>query len=345
MAVDPVPAVVHGAKHSADVFRQWIHDSTTGGEGISSPAGLKVRATGTPSSQVRVAPGGVIIPNSYSGGDGQSYTGRNASETLVDVPESDSTGAKSWYIIFRVQDPQFGGSTPSDPMVGPYSFVECVSTSQSVSDPHYRLAKVVVPASTAVVEGSMITDLREVANPIVGEFTFARPRISEDDGAQIKLTNRLTVGGVGPWWGEYFPGGAGVPNETRQKIPLRATHMSIRADWMGISVAGGVNSHGRYWIEFGDQYKAHTWPGGRNFEYATQQFGFDTTGAGSSYKEPWPLMDQVYIPKKLRGKEVTFVFKAGLNASASTAGITMAALGGVGLHAVFSMSPTDPDSL
>lgn len=345
MAVDPVPYVVHGAKHSADVFRQAHYDATGGADGISLPPDLNVKATGTPSNQIRVSTGGATILNSYQGGGGQSYSFRNASETLVDVPASDSTGAKSYHIIARIEDPQFGGQAPDDPLAGPYAFLECVSQSATIVHPHYILADVVVPASTATITGAMITDRREVANPVVGQFTFSRPRIMEDDGKQIKLTNRLTVGGVGPWWGEYFPGGAGVPNETRQKIPLRATHMSIRADWMGISVKGGENSHGRYWIEFGDQNKAHGWPGGRNFEYATQQFGFDTSGAGSNYKEPWPLMDQVYIPKKLRGKEVTFIFKAGLNASASTAGVTMAALGGLGLHAVFSMSPIDSDTI
>src|SRR5699024_2287161 len=78
MAVDPVPYVVHGAKHSADVFRQAFHDSTGGAEGISTPTSFHVRQTATPSNQVRVRPGGAIVLNSYQGGAGQSYGIRNA---------------------------------------------------------------------------------------------------------------------------------------------------------------------------------------------------------------------------------------------------------------------------
>lgn len=344
MAVDPVPYVVHGAKHSADVFRQAHHDATSGAEGISLPDNLRVRATGTPSSQVQVSPGGVTVLNSYSGGGGQSYSGRNASATLVNVPASDSTGSKSWKIIFRISDPQFGGQAPADPLVGPYSFIECVASSAVIAHPHYVLADLVVPANTAAITNAMITDRREVANPIVGQFTFARPRVAADNGAQIKLTGGY-INGSNDWWGELFPGGAGISNQVTQKVPKRASHMSIRADWLSVGVKGGENSWGMYWVEYGDEYRAHTWPRGQQYEFATQQFAFDTTGAGTNYRTNWPLMDQVYIPPKLRGKNVTFAFKAGLHPEASTSGITMNALSGLGLHAVFSMSPVDEDTV
>ena len=230
MAVDPVPYVVHGAKHSADVFRQGFYDSTGGAEGVSDPKSMGVRATGTPSGQVRVAPGGVLIPNTYTGGAGQSYTGRNASETLVDVPASDSTGAKSWYIIFRVQDPQFGGSAPLDPLTGPYSFLECVSTSATVPDPHYRLAKVVVPKSTAAIQGSMITDLRSLAQPHRQQLMFGRPRINEDavPAYSANLKQQVSTGG------EYFPGGNGSPNTFQVYVPTWATRILVDASWMSV---------------------------------------------------------------------------------------------------------------
>src|SRR5699024_9873322 len=194
MAVDPVPYVVHGAKHSADVFRQAFHDSTGGGEGISTPTALHTRQTATPSNQVRVRPGGAIILNSYQGGAGQSYAVRVASDTTVDVPASDSTGSKSWFIIVRISDPQFAGQAPSDPKNGPYVFLECVSQSETITDPHLKLASVVVPASTATITNSMITSLRELANPRKDYGFFARPRIMEDQGNQIKLTSRYING-------------------------------------------------------------------------------------------------------------------------------------------------------
>ena len=345
MAVDPVPYVVHGAKHSADVFRQAFHDSTGGAEGISTPTSFHVRQTGTPSNQVRVRPGGAIVLNTYSGGGGQSYAIRNASETLVDVPASDSTGAQSWYVIARISDPQFAGPAPANPEDGPYLFLECVSQSSTITDPHLKLASVVVPASTATVTNAMITSLREVANPIVGQFTYARPRLMADDDPRQNYCNSRYTGTGGEWWGEYFPGGDGSPSATRQFVPARATHMSVRADWLAIRGVSGKNAHGRYWLEYGDEYRNHTWPGGRQLEFATQQFAFDTTGSQGSYRMNWALMDQVPVPAKLRGKEVQFAFKAGLSDGADTDGVMMNALSGLGLHVVFSMAPVDSDTI
>ena len=344
MAVDPVPYVVHGAKHSADVFRQAFHDSTSGGEGISTPTSFHTRQTATPSNQVRVRPGGAVILNSYTGGAGQSYAVRNASETTVSVPASDSTGSKSWYIIVRVSDPQFAGQAPSDPEEGPYTFIECVSQSETISDPHLKLASVVVPASTATITNSMITSLREIANPLKDYGVFARPRIAEDGGAQIKLTARRVQNGLASW-GEYFPGGAGIPNQAQFFLPSWATHMVIDARWMGIKAASNQNSFGRYWVEFGDEYRAHTWPDGKQFEFKTQHFGFNTTGTSGAYRTEWSLVDAVPIPAKLRGKTVTFVFKAGLDANASTSGITMDGLGGLSMRVDYVQKPENPDTI
>src|SRR5699024_2488789 len=153
----------HGAKHSADVFRQAFHDSTGGAEGISRPTDLHVKQTGTPSNQVQVAPGGVTIPNSYTGGAGQSYSLRNACTTFVDVPASDSTGAKSWKIVAKIVAPHLAAQAPVDPLAGSYSFIECVRLSATVPHPLYVLAEIVVPAPTSTITNSMITSRREVA--------------------------------------------------------------------------------------------------------------------------------------------------------------------------------------
>ena len=345
MAVDPVPYVVHGAKHSADVFRQALSDSTGGAEGISHPSDMNVRATGTPSNQVRVAPGGLLIPNTYTGGGGQSYAGRNASETLVNVPASDSTGAKSWKIIFRVSDPQFGGQAPADPLVGPYAFIECVSASASIASPHYVLADITVPASTATITNAMITDRRSLGQPKRDSVIFARPRIADDDDDRHNYVNARWSGPNGNFYGEAFPGGAGSPNSAEIYVPEWATHQSIRADWIGVRCESGKNSYGHYWIEFGDEYKNHGWPGGRQFEYATQVFAFDTTGTQGNYRTSWPLMDQTTVPKKLRGKTIRYQFKAGLYDDADTNGVFMNRLSGLGLEVTFSQAPVNEDTL
>lgn len=291
MAVDPVPAVIHGAKHSADVFRQWIYDSTSGAEGISSPTGLRVRATGTPSGQVRVAPGGLIVRNSYQGGGGQSYSGRNASETLVSVPASDSTGAKSWNIIFRIQDPQFGGPAPANKESGPYSFIECVAKSANISDPHYVLAEVNVPKSTATITNAMVTDRREVANPLTLEVRRPRPNVAADNEY---------VTGTGPD-GEWFPNMGG---EQTIHIPEWATRVQIDATWMGIRYQSGSNAYGEYWVEFGPYLRPST------RKYSTQRFMYDTASSSNTYRTNWIAEDDRYVPAEVRGTDQIFVMKA-----------------------------------
>ena len=335
MAVDPVPYVVHGAKHSADVFRQSLFDNTGGAAGVSSGTSLHVRQTGTPSNQVRVNPGGVIIPNTYSGGAGQSYTGRNASETLVSVPASDSTGPRTWNIIFRVQDPQFGGPAPSDPLEGPYSFIECVAKSATVSDPHYVLAEITVPASTATITNAMITSKRKLAMPKREQLMFGRPRVSADMSRSLGYS--VADGG------EYFPGGGGNPNTFEVDVPTWATRIMIDAAWMSVRYAGGTNPYGEYWIEYGDEYKNRTWPNNQQFEFATQHFAFDSEGAAGTGRRDWRLMSSQHMPAKLRGKTITIAFKAGrLDTAFPATAVQMDAVSGLGMHIAFVETTLDP---
>ena len=335
MAVDPVPYVVHGAKHSADVFRQSLFDNTGGAAGVSSGTSLHVRQTGTPSNQVRVNPGGVIIPNTYQGGEGQSYTGRNASETLVTVPASDSTGPRTWNIIFRVQDPQFGGPSPSDPLAGPYSFIECVAKSAEVSDPHYVLAEITVPKSTATITNDMITSKRKLAMPKRESLMFGRPRVAEDGSTNLSWS--VADGG------EYFPGGGGNPNSFEVFVPEWASRVLIDANWMAVRYEASSNPNGHYWVEYGDEYRPRTWPNNQQWEFSTQTFIFDSPGASNNrMRTNWRLMASQSMPAKLRGKVVTFAFKAGRNDSGAGADVVMDSGSGLGMHITFVETALDP---
>ena len=325
MAVDPVPYVVHGAKHSADVFRQALNDSTGGSEGISQPGDLHVKQTGTPSNQVQVAPGGVLIPNSYSGGAGQSYSGRNASTTLVDVPASDSTGSKSYYIIFRVQDPQFGGQAPADPLVGPYAFIECVPQSATISDPHYRLAAVVVPASTATITNSMITSLRELAQPKEKSVIVSRPVVTGDTGVALTSTSAYPDG-------EWFPNIGGNDDTGRYSIPVPswATRMQIRCEWLGVSVMGNPGA-GFYWVSFG--------PGGSTNSptWYTQGFGWNSTSG--NYLTNWIMEQEVNVRPEWRGTVQNFYPRANFTTKNSGGQVHLSARAGMVFSVRFLQTP------
>ena len=141
---------------------------------------------------------------------------------MVDVPASDSTGPKSYYIIVRVSDPQFAGQAPEDPLEGPYVFMECVPQSANITDPHLKLAAVVVPASTATIINSMITSMRELAQPKMITVNRSRP-LNLTDVETLTMTDAS---------GERFPNSGGGQNIV---VPSWATRAIIEAEWLMIN--------------------------------------------------------------------------------------------------------------
>ena len=328
-AVDPVPWAIHGAKHSADVARQNTYDSTGGAEGVSNPGALKVRATQTPSNQVRVAPGGALMLSPWD--EGQTYNFRVAKEALVDVPASSSLGANTWFINAWVNDPNKpGGTTPDSVPFGPYAFLTCDAEPKG-DFPHYTPAKIVVPADTATIEDDYITDLRKLAQPKRESVTLGRPSVRADVGPESDLATREADGG------EYFPGGAGYFNVFRVDIPEWCTQIKIRPEWFSVRYAANKNVWGTRWMEYGTEYREHTWPGKQQYEFSTQRFQFDS-GGGSTSRIDWSLIDTKTVPAKLRGQTVDFVFKAALNAG-SELGVTMDIRSGLGCELTFIQEP------
>lgn len=344
MPLRPVPwAIGNGAENSVELARAGIYSATSGATGITEPGDFIVKAMPTPGAAVRVYKGGGVIKSTYPGVFGQSYAVQEQSYTDFPVTATGSSGGATKYVYVLIKDAQYSGQNPPSVEDGPYNDY-AVTTTLPANVPYLLLAKIVQPASTATITGAMITDMRTIANPRKDHSIFARPRIREDDGTQMSLKGRY-LNGSKTYWGELFPGGLGVPNQATFHIPEWATIMVLDARWLGIRVNGGQNSWGRYWIEYGDEGRDHGWDQGRQYEFATQQFGFDTVGTGSRYTTEWSLMDVVAVPKKLRGKDVTFAFKAGLHPDASTDGIFMDANGGLAIRADYAQQREDPDTI
>src|SRR5699024_9264715 len=189
------------------------------------------------------------------------------------------------------------------------------------------------------ITDSMITDMRELANPRREELVFGRPRIAEDS-EEGQYLNRLREDG-----GEYFPGGSGSPNTFEVTVPLWANRVMIEADWMSVNYLANTNPWGSYWVEFGDEYKPHTWPHKRQYEFATQQFSFNSPGKGNNnMRMNWPLMDAVSVPQGLRGEKVPFGCKAGLATSDGKGAVFTDGGSGVGCRLTFVEVPdSNPD--
>lgn len=342
-----------GAEHTPESARRLVYASTSGAEGVGGVNDLRVLPLAVPGQGVRVTVGSALMRSRYVGGETQTYMGTVYSQETVSTTPTGSGSKRSDLVVMRVEDPFAAGSPYPEPATGdipsaPYVHIRVISgvpanTKKLQDVAAYRndtavtLARIDYPVSTGTVTAGMITDLRSVAQPRRSEVVYARPRIAADGTAQAKLLAKTSTGG------EYFPGGNGIANEFQVVVPEWATRMVIDATWISVSAVG--TPHGNYWIEYGDQYKAHTWPNKQQWEFATQQFGFNYANTTDEKRESWPAIDEVGIPAKLRGKEMTVVFKAGLNSDPTKPNhrVWMDALGGLACRITFAERAIDSD--
>ena len=335
MALDPVPWFVGaGARHSAASARNLAWNATGGKTGISTPTSLEVRATSTASNSVQIMPGGAVIESTYQGALQQSYTVRNASATTVAIPANTGSSTRTYYLTAEINDPTYAGSNPPSVEEGPYNFFRARTSRQSVH-PEVLLAKVKVRPNSPILS-SDITDMRELANPRREEVIFGRPRIS-DDAAGSTLRASDEAGG------EYFPGGGSSPNAFKVTVPSWANRVMIEGTWMSVRYAAQTNPYGNFWVEYGDEYREHTWPNKQQLEFATQKFYFNSPGTSNDVSNTnWILMDAKYVNYKLRGKEVTFAFKAGVVSGSGD--VSMSGTSGLGMRLTFVEVPdANPD--
>ena len=329
-----------GAHNAVEGARRALFDATGGARGVTNPTDMEVTALPVPGPAVRVHAGSCKTPNDYlPAGGAQSYSGWEMSSTDVPVTTTGSSGNRINFLVYRVDDPTYAGPEPDDVVNGPYNRYVWLPSNPRTSPPafpHVPLVMLNQPANTSTITNDMLTDIREVANPRREEHVFGRPRVLGDGHAGTSLTVRHANGG------EYFPGGDGSANTFRVPVPDWCNRVMIDADWMGVRYQSGRNVYGNYWVEFGDEYRDRTWPGNRQWEYATQVFAFNSPDSGDASRDNWRLMDGLVMPSKLRGKTVTFAFKASLSAS-SDLGVMMDELGGLGMRLTFAQTAIRAD--
>lgn len=164
---------VDGATHDAETARLLAYAGTGGQSGVIGVGDMKITQTPTPSAAIRYSAGGVALVNRYPGGEGQSYIGRKAVPGVIPIAPQGSGSARSELIIARVRDPQYqtvSGFNPSLPNEFDYFTIESIPA----AGPHIRnytpawpctvLARIDIPANTAVITNAMITDLRDKIN-------------------------------------------------------------------------------------------------------------------------------------------------------------------------------------
>lgn len=224
MGWDPVPWFIEGgAQHSANIARKLAYAALGGQEGIIGATDLEVRATAVPGTNIRVYPGAGGIRNRASGIRDEMYLGTNLTEDLVAITATSASGPRSDMIIARVENPYPTGEPwpdPTNPVVGPYirtAVISNVGSGALVIPPAFAgysaipLARIDMPASTATVAQSYITDLRFMA-PVQREHRqFVIQQAGTDTASETVFT--------------LWPYALNQP----VKVPLWATKASIHA--------------------------------------------------------------------------------------------------------------------
>lgn len=302
---------IDGGEIPASNARTVLFQATGGARGVALPNDMQVKQLPTAGPSIVINPGSCVMPNDYINafnGGGQSYGIQLDAPVTLAVPATGSSGGATRYVIARVNDPEFSGVTPPNPVTYKYDSYHVVS-SLPTTYPYVPLAKIVQPASTTNITQAMITSLRKVANPREDTLVFPNPFIAGDDtGYALELNSRLAYPA-----GEWFPNRGGRNNNGMHyvDIPLWASRMQIRMEWLSVRYAAKAG-WGLYWVSYGPN------AGSPTPSYSTQAFQFDANES-NTYRSNWILHDEKYIPSAWRGTEQPFVpramFKSAKNAT------------------------------
>lgn len=291
----PVP---EGHGYPAEMLRAQHYASTSGGNGVSSPAAMKVVPQAAPDGTVQLLPGGADIVSTYDGMHEQSYYSHVFQTRMLVVPPTGSaSGGRTDLVIRRICDPDFEDHPDVPPEqkgdISPelavtldldwYELLPGHDENASLPYPHVKLAKIVRPANTTIVNASHIVDLRELSNPQVKlHMRSANLYMSEEQS--------LHTGGDGttPFvWPSSATHYAQVP-EWAEKVQIAASWGTIRASHISPGMARGV---------------VHVYlinPEGR--EIRTQQSSWRYAGGERNDRFNIVLGDDINIPKSFRGK-------------------------------------------
>lgn len=321
--LDPVPWLIGGgAVHSAEVARTLGYVAANGASGVVTSTDLAVTPLASPGPSVHVGIGAFSIVNTYPGAVDQAYIGRNPSVTDVAIAGT-SGSPRSDMIVLRIDDPDFGGTVPSDVTVGPYvkfAVISNVSSTAtevpgSVTYPAIPIARIDIPASTTNITGAMIVDIRKLISP------KTKPVILTSADA---IVLSATVASPGQSW----PKTAGWD----VFIPTWATHVYANGIVGGIKVVG--NGAGKVWIRMGASAEV--------LSVMTDQTAYDSSGGDGASAQRLVVAPagKIAIPASLRGTTVNFSFRGYVTVGTGTARGLSDAATSASLNLLFAEEPT-----
>lgn len=285
MALLPAYAV-DGGTLPAEMLRMVAYNLSGGANGIAQPGDLRVAPLPTPGGGVTIAPGGALIRTRYVGASAQqTYAVMNdASETLT-IPATGSGSGRTDYIVVRIDDPDYGGQEPDDPLTATYASFQRVSSITNLSYPFVPLARITLPSSTGTVQAQHITDLREVAIP-KRETRTVVVQIPYGETMNVATGAYQTLAESGP-----------IP------VPEWATHAHVMAHYGGLLLAREGPMTGNVVPSF---------VGSADSEMMTR------VEAETKVRTSYPAGGTIAIPRQYRGNSATLRWRGRVTSPGQT---------------------------
>jgi len=282
---DPVAYSIDGGLHPGLLLRTAQYAATGGAEGVVSAQDCRVHQLATPGRGIAIDPGAINIRNESGTSRNQTYVANASELTTLDGPTS-TTVKRSYVVLVRIEDPEFGWPQPNETDALDHQYTKPIfhgpvpestthASQLNLDYSAYALARIDIPANTTTITDAMITDLREVANPL------RRPKLTA-----VSLTSATADHAVNQDSWQNWPSAAAP-----FKVPNWATEMIIRVRVSGIWTDTGA---------VGASLRAVYSPFNGAIVAATATTPVIETTA-SAQRRQYQIDDQIPLPASVRG--------------------------------------------
>lgn len=258
-----------GYKYPAEMLRAQHYSKTSGGNGVSSPTALKVKAQPAPDGTVQVGPGGADAVSTYAGQIDQSYFAMNfQTQNVAVAPTGSASGGRTDLLVLRICDPEndehpdapgeITAAQAADLSFWWFEVLQGVSFGATLPYPHVPLAEIRRPANTTIVAPEHIIDVRSLSNPqtdsaVITDVhgTSAPSDMGANNGSWFTaFTQHIVV----PEWcnkfviqaqaaGMYWTGGFGRGDFSINAAGIGSNDNSVPFRFSGADSQGFIDTH------------------------------------------------------------------------------------------------------
>jgi hypothetical protein len=282
---------VDGNEESGNFLRLMLNSATLGSQGVVGALDCAVQANTVPTAGINVTSGAVVVLGAEAAYQGSYYAYNTGTDSTLTIA---STGGspRSDMIVARAEDPTWSGSPWGNPASGQIIFPRVISgvASSATTPPSGQscipLARIDMPASTSVVQGSYIHDLRQVCNPqrIMQVMAITGPSVKvSSPGSAIIVPTQWPTGAI---WSV--------------QIPSFATTMVIAWSCNELEWNGDTNVRANLWPVIGSSVSAPV--------VTTPQSLVSYTSAAGPWRHTIGGGGTVAIPASIRGTTQTLQF-------------------------------------